>query len=66
MNILLLQDLKLLLFGSVNKDFSEEWKYQGFTFSDVKRLQYGFVQKKVSLSKWPRRKDLKSTFMTEI
>ena len=46
----ILQKLKTLVLGDAKHGFSEEWKYQSFTFSDAKRLQYGFVQKKVDIA----------------
>ncbi|KAJ6659342.1 hypothetical protein lerEdw1_019213 [Lerista edwardsae] len=42
----LARDLKTLLFGSSLGCFSEEWKIQSFTFSDLPQLKYGLVQKK--------------------
>ncbi|CAI9586239.1 unnamed protein product [Staurois parvus] len=39
-------ELKNLLFGSPLRCFSEEWKIQSFTFSNIEHLKYGFVQKK--------------------
>lgn len=42
----LARDLKTLLFGSSLGCFSEEWKIQSFTFSDIPQLKYGIVQKK--------------------
>ncbi|XP_069815363.1 probable ubiquitin carboxyl-terminal hydrolase MINDY-4 [Dendropsophus ebraccatus] len=38
--------LKKLLFGSALCCFSQEWKIQSFTFSNIKGLKYGIVQKK--------------------
>lgn len=43
----LLQELKNLLFGSSLCCFSEEWKIQSFTFTNIPQLKYGIVQKKV-------------------
>ncbi|KAA0714281.1 putative ubiquitin carboxyl-terminal hydrolase MINDY-4 [Triplophysa tibetana] len=38
--------LKEILFGSPMACFTEEWKQQNFTFSDIPGLKYGIVQKK--------------------
>jgi hypothetical protein len=38
--------LRLLIFGSMNKIFNDEWKYQSFKFSDYVKLKYGLVQKR--------------------
>ncbi|XP_017684181.1 PREDICTED: protein FAM188B isoform X1 [Lepidothrix coronata] len=45
-DISLAKELKNLLFGSSLCCFSEEWKIQSFTFSNIPRLKYGIVQKK--------------------
>ncbi|NWS56700.1 MINY4 hydrolase, partial [Chunga burmeisteri] len=45
-DISLAKELKNLLFGSSLCCFSEEWKIQSFTFSDIPQLKYGIVQKK--------------------
>ncbi|NXK88411.1 MINY4 hydrolase, partial [Formicarius rufipectus] len=45
-DISLAKELKNLLFGSSVCCFSEEWKIQSFTFSNVPQLKYGIVQKK--------------------
>lgn len=44
---LLIQALKEILFGSPMACFTEEWKQQNFTFSDIPDLKYGIMQKKV-------------------
>ena len=46
-------ELKTLIFGNASQNFSEEWKYQGFTFCDRPGLTYGIVQKKVGSSAEP-------------
>ncbi|XP_056585698.1 probable ubiquitin carboxyl-terminal hydrolase MINDY-4 isoform X2 [Triplophysa dalaica] len=38
--------LKEILFGSPMACFTEEWKQQNITFSDIPALKYGIVQKK--------------------
>lgn len=38
--------LRLLIFGSINLVFNDEWKYQSFKFSDYVKLKYGLVQKR--------------------
>lgn len=38
--------LKEILFGSPMACFTEEWKQQDFTFSDIPDLKYGIMQKK--------------------
>ncbi|KAL4635371.1 protein FAM188B isoform X2 [Arapaima gigas] len=38
--------LKEVLFGSPLSCFSNEWKAQSFTFSDIRELRYGIIQKK--------------------
>ncbi|XP_039921416.1 probable ubiquitin carboxyl-terminal hydrolase MINDY-4 isoform X2 [Hirundo rustica] len=45
-DISLAKELKNLLFGSSLCCFSEEWKIQSFTFSNIPQLKYGIVQKK--------------------
>lgn len=45
--IVLLQELREVLFGSSRTCFSFEWRNQGFTFSETHDLRYGIVQKKV-------------------
>ncbi|NXF09257.1 MINY4 hydrolase, partial [Smithornis capensis] len=45
-DISLAKELKNLLFGSSLCCFSEEWKIQSFTFSNIPELKYGIVQKK--------------------
>ncbi|NXP25685.1 MINY4 hydrolase, partial [Scytalopus superciliaris] len=45
-DISLAKELKNLLFGSSLCCFSEEWKIQSFTFSNMPQLKYGIVQKK--------------------
>lgn len=36
----------MLLFGNLNQTFNNEWKNQGFSFSDIAKLKFGIVQKK--------------------
>jgi hypothetical protein len=36
----------MLLFGNLTQTFSNEWKSQGFNFSDITKLKFGIVQKK--------------------
>ncbi|XP_074140663.1 putative ubiquitin carboxyl-terminal hydrolase MINDY-4 isoform X2 [Sminthopsis crassicaudata] len=40
------KEIKTILFGSTLCGFSEEWKLQNFTFSEVTQLRYGLVQNK--------------------
>ena len=47
MRILFFQSLKTLIFGTPMQSFSDEWRYQSFSFSDLPKLKYGIVQKKV-------------------
>ena len=39
-------ELRTLILGSASAKFTNEWRCQGLTFCDIKRLQYGLVQKK--------------------
>ncbi|XP_072455295.1 probable ubiquitin carboxyl-terminal hydrolase MINDY-4 [Notamacropus eugenii] len=40
------KEIKTILFGSALCGFSEEWKVQNFTFSEMAQLKYGLVQNK--------------------
>ncbi|XP_036594436.1 probable ubiquitin carboxyl-terminal hydrolase MINDY-4 [Trichosurus vulpecula] len=40
------KEIKTILFGSTLCGFSEEWKLQNFTFSEMDQLKYGLVQNK--------------------
>lgn len=46
--------MKTLLFGSTFCCFSEEWKLQNFSFSDMASLKYGIVQNKARYSWGPQ------------
>jgi len=38
--------LRMLLFGTVNQSFPDEWKQQGFPFCELAKLKFGIVQTK--------------------
>ncbi|XP_074659051.1 putative ubiquitin carboxyl-terminal hydrolase MINDY-4 isoform X2 [Tubulanus polymorphus] len=39
-------DLKMVIFGSANQTFNDEWRYQSLVFLDLPHLSYGILQKK--------------------
>ena len=46
--ITLLQRIKMFLFGTSNKQFTNDWLRQSFSFSDIPKLAFNIIQNNVS------------------